>query len=355
MKMENHIRELLLWHNCVIIPGMGGFVTSYLKAEINNSRHLFAPPSKKIAFNKNLKNNDGLLANHIAIAENKSFEQAVKMIDDYSENSLALLNKGRQVILQGIGKLYFDKEQNLQFDPSHEVNLLIDSFGLSEFHSPLIKRQTLHKKIEKQFRDRQTVSIGRKPKLKKWSITTLVLAILAAIIWLPLQNDLFNDFSLNYSTLNPLSLISEPIYKPRSNNNSFKLIPSNDGLDEVTFKVAQKYLKPETLPDAGSPGAVSNVTTAMSGTTALSSNSIKNNRNESKDYYYVIGGCFSVLKNAENFIIQLKSKGFNAKIIDQHKGLYRVCYRSFTTKKEAFSLLDSLKKEENPEAWLLSY
>ena len=333
---------------------MGGFVTSYLQAEINTSRHLFVPPSKKIAFNKILKNNDGLLANHIAVAENKSFEQAVKMIDDYSENSLALLNKGRQVILQDIGKLYFDKEQNLQFEPSHEVNLLIDSFGLSEFHSPLIKRQTLHKKIEKQFRDRQTASIGRKPKLKKWSVTTLVLALLAALIWLPLQNGLFNDFSLNYSTLNPLSLISEPVYKPRSNNNSFKLIPSNDGLDEVTFKVSQKNLKPESLSEADFPGVVSNATTVMSRTTALS-NSIKNDGNENKDFYYVIGGCFSILENAENFIIQLKSKGFNAKVIDQHKGLYRVCYRSFTTKKEAFSLLDSLKKEENPEAWLLSY
>ena len=60
--IDNYICELLYDHDCVIIPGLGGFIANFEPARIIRKQHTIMPPSKKIAFNGKLKNNDGLLA-----------------------------------------------------------------------------------------------------------------------------------------------------------------------------------------------------------------------------------------------------------------------------------------------------
>ena len=66
MDIRNCIAELLSAHDCVIIPGLGGFIGNYSPARIDPVHHAFQPPFKKLLFNINLKQNDGLLANAVA-------------------------------------------------------------------------------------------------------------------------------------------------------------------------------------------------------------------------------------------------------------------------------------------------
>ena len=73
MKLEQYISKLLYQYDCVIVPGLGGFVANYKSATIQPVQNTFSPPSKGISFNKNLNNNDGLLANFIAQEETVSF------------------------------------------------------------------------------------------------------------------------------------------------------------------------------------------------------------------------------------------------------------------------------------------
>ena len=80
MKIELYIAQLLYRYQCVTIPGFGAFLTEIQSAKLNESTNSFSPPKKMIAFNANLKNNDGLLANHIALAEKTSYEYAVSKI-----------------------------------------------------------------------------------------------------------------------------------------------------------------------------------------------------------------------------------------------------------------------------------
>lgn len=349
MKIEKYIQELLFWHDCVIIPGFGGFVTSYVAAEINNTNHLFTPPSKKITFNKNLKNNDGLLANHIAVVENKSFYQALNLIEESVSSSLDILNKGKQINLKGIGKFYLNKENNLQFEPFGEINLLIDSFGLNEFHSPLIKREPLHKRIEKRFKDRPAIGSEKKSRLKKWAVTLAALPILAAMAWLPLKTDIFYDLSVNYSSLIPFSLITEPAFNPREENNSFNIVEVSDELDKTIISTEKNNI-PEESHASVTDELLEEPTINLEAKVA---NAVENIEAEDQSNFYVIAGCFGVIENAENMVSDLKSKGYNAKIVDKNKGLFRVCYKGFSTKDEAIDLLINVKNSENPAAWIL--
>ena len=80
MNLATYIKDLLYRYDCVIVPDFGGFVTKRISAKINETTHQFFPPSKQLSFNRNLNNNDGLLANYIASVENISFEKASNAI-----------------------------------------------------------------------------------------------------------------------------------------------------------------------------------------------------------------------------------------------------------------------------------
>ena len=74
--IEHHIGDLLLRHNCVIVPAFGGFVAKQISAKIDYDKGSMTPPRKSLLFNKQLINNDGLLINEISQSRDISFDEA---------------------------------------------------------------------------------------------------------------------------------------------------------------------------------------------------------------------------------------------------------------------------------------
>jgi len=140
MEINKYISALLHKHDCVIIPGFGGFVCSYQPAEIHPGQHSFHPPSKKILFNNELKANDGLLASHIAIESDISFDEALGQIEEVSAEMILRIENGERVKLDKVGVIYTDNQGNIQFDQDKSVNYLEDAFGLATFVSPPVQR-----------------------------------------------------------------------------------------------------------------------------------------------------------------------------------------------------------------------
>ena len=77
MKIEKYISALLYRYQCVTVPGFGAFLTEIQSAQLNGNTNTFYPPKKMVSFNPHLKNNDGLLANHVALQEKISYDDAV--------------------------------------------------------------------------------------------------------------------------------------------------------------------------------------------------------------------------------------------------------------------------------------
>ena len=61
IELSRHIESLLLHHDCVIVPGLGGFGTQYVPARRIEEEFLFLPPYRSVGFNQQLVLNDGLL------------------------------------------------------------------------------------------------------------------------------------------------------------------------------------------------------------------------------------------------------------------------------------------------------
>ena len=87
LPIDKHVVELLKHYDCVIITGLGGFILNRRESYINPITNEIYPPSKTVAFNKNLVHNDGLLANYLCESEGISYNEASVEILKFSRKT----------------------------------------------------------------------------------------------------------------------------------------------------------------------------------------------------------------------------------------------------------------------------
>jgi len=324
MDIQKFISDLLSEHDCVIIPGLGGFVGSYLPAQIHPVYHTFQPPSKKILFNINLRQNDGLLANHIVQSGKISFTEANEKIRLFTEETLRVLKSRKYLILPNIGKLYMGKEGNIQFDQDLRANLLPESFGLQPFFSAPIRPDTTLEKTEKrlQLRSEQKELVRKTiPKPLKWA-AILAVPVAAALLLSLAGYDSIKSGSWNYADLiSSLSPFSTAEKKPVRVNvqpvSSQEAPPGN-----TSFAPAKPVQSPPAEPQP--------------------------------EQFAVIVGAFRVENNAHKLVKTLNQQGVHAFILDRSSGgLSRVSTGVYNNRNEAEQMMNRMKSEGFPGAWLL--
>src|SRR6476620_3140403 len=128
MKIEQYISQLLYRYQCVTVPGFGAFLTEFQSAQLDESSHSFYPPKKLISFNPFIKNNDGLLANHLAEAEKISYEIAVNTIQNEVSHWKTKIQEFGSFSIKNIGDFSLNSERNIVFVPIDQVNYLKESF-----------------------------------------------------------------------------------------------------------------------------------------------------------------------------------------------------------------------------------
>lgn len=296
MQLSKYISDLLYRYECVIVPGFGGFVSNTISSTVNHFTHTFNPPTKKLSFNSQLINNDGLLANYIAASENISFEQAVSKIDiKVSQWQASLQNE--KLLLNAIGSLELNKENKIVFEPIESNNYLASSFGLDSFQSTSIKRLEYKQKVTQL-----AISENRKsPAYLKYAATVAVFLTIGALSWNSIQHK------------QAVTLANE--YKEAVTNKiETATFFINNPLPEINLDVVKKELPKK---------------------------------------FHLIAGAFGEKANAHKKVAQLKRKGFNAEIIGVNKwGLTQVSFESYTTRKEAVAHLQIIKKSIAKDAWL---
>ena len=341
--IQKYVVELLLKHDCVIIPNLGGFVAQYKSAALDDVTGFFSPPSKQILFNINLKNNDGLLANEIAQRKQITYNEANELIISFVSNVNQQLNTKKSFTLLELGTLIY--EENTLIFKQKSINFLTSSFGLAPINvnefKPIIETNSGANKI-----------IDLSPKVQtniKWWVAAAIVPLLFYTAWIPLKTDLFNNPSnFNYSDLNPftytknsVSSIHEetPIITDNAKNNS-----------ALTEKHTKEVKAPKTTValelEAEVESAVIEETTIKTPEVVLETPvSIQ---------YHVIVGCFGNRKNANRLVKKLNRKGYSAFELDLHKNLHRIALGTFHDKDDALTAQKKIKTEENMSSWILT-
>jgi hypothetical protein len=307
MKIENYIAQLLYRYQCVTVPGFGAFLTEIQSAQLEESSHSFFPPKKLISFNSYLKNNDGLLANHIAQTEKTSYEYAVSAIQYEVFSWKKTLQETGVFAIKNVGEFCLNADRNLIFTPYDQTNYLSSSFGLSPFVSPLVKRAIFEQQLESL---EETGTIQLVPEHKnKYSLLKY-----AAVFVLGLGLTATVGYPIYQNEIETQKIIVETAVQRQVQNK----------IQEATFFI-ESPIPAVTL-------------------------TVK----EGKLPYHIMAGAFRDEANAQRIFEDLSEKGYKAKRIERNKhGLYPVLYGSFTTYAEAEKLKNEIRAKENPEAWIL--
>lgn len=130
VNLIDSVPELLYKHNCVIIPGFGGFITNFKHSGFEESRNLISPSCKKVAFNQSLTENDGLLVSSWAQQKGISYKEASDDVTSFSEFLRERIFSNKSFDFKNIGTFYLSAEDKIIFVPYQGLNFLESSFGL---------------------------------------------------------------------------------------------------------------------------------------------------------------------------------------------------------------------------------
>lgn len=338
---ENIIGDLLLRHNCVIIPSFGGFVAKPVSARVDYTKGLITPPGKSLLFNKQLVNNDGLLISELALRSSESYDSAERVVDSVVAGWNADLKNGKRIEIERVGILFRDEENNICFEQDRFFNLLLESYGLGKVHfvsapnlkvvkgkeekpgertkiiafDPLPEEITGTIDSEKGIHPDQTPA--RKRTAWKYIAAACMMPILFYTIWIPVKTDVLESGVISIKDFNPFYNTSEGSYieKPLEGTQSEeteKVKPLKEELEELdnefyTYRIDGTHFVPVKLKSD---------VTAETQTTE--------NHTVLPDAMNFIVGCFGNKTNADNLVESLKSQGFNARVVDIHNGLHRV-------------------------------
>jgi hypothetical protein len=342
MDFYKYIAELLYDHDCVVVPGLGGFVTNYSPAKIHPVLHTFSPPRKAILFNARLRSNDGVLAHYIAEKEKISYDQALFNIKQFAENILGLIEKKRNAEIVKVGVLFQDAEGILQFEPSKEVNYLLSSFGLTEFVSPAIQRRVFPSRQDRRLYDRPVVRRDRRIPVALKRAIWIGLPVLALLIAGSLSINTLKQIYTQYSNVFPDFVGQKEKIENEKSPANLKTITKTNISDNKTFRSADNK-KSNVIRSSNKEKQTGNTETKNSSASLAAHK------------FYIVGNCFLIEENAKKYIRSLKEKGYDGAgyFLPPKKKLFRAYFSSFNDRADAEPELKSIREKETPDAWLL--
>lgn len=322
MDITFYLVELLRLHDCVIVPDLGGFVTNYRPAEMDLANNSFNPPVKEIIFTGKLSKNDGLLVNYISETEGVGYFEARQIISEFVDEIWSKLENGEKIEFQNVGSLQFDRNEKLIFEPEVHENFLLEAYGMDGFQFPVLE----HKEIissKRVFADKEAV----RPVFSSRKAKALIVGIpiLLAMIFIPVSKYSWNN--------NPNTQVS-----------STASIPTSIMGTPVVKAVIDSAVVKKTPLKADSVVAMPAVISAQPAPVTI----------KSDGRYRLIGGCFKLRENADNFLSKLKASGFKSELKVQPNGSFLVIVQTYTDKNEAMVALKGLRESEPQAGYWMS-
>ena len=381
IELAQHIEVLLLENDCVIVPGLGGFVAHYTPAMRVAEENVFLPPTRIIGFNPQLKMNDGLLVQSYMAVYDTDFSDATRIVEKEVAYISTALHEDGKVDLPNIGELRYSIHGIYDFAPyDHKITTPylygLDSFEMQELAE--LKKPYMEKTI------RYSVPVVPEDKKRRFEIkfnrsylsnAVAMIAVVALFFFLstPIENT--EVVEGNYAQLLPNELF-EMIEKESLAINPIVVSRKADTLKTSAQKNTGQKAKKKVVPVAvrevkvGQANAQNApvVSQPKQQAAEVSSSTSVTTKSEiqkttagtvapslvSAQKYHVIIASVGTEKDAEAMAKQLIEKGYpHAKAI-VGDGKMRVSIESCGTETEAYQALNRVRQNETyKNAWVL--
>ncbi|WP_430405423.1 hypothetical protein [Fluviicola sp.] len=383
LTVEQLIGDLLLQHNCVIVPSFGGFVAQRTSAKIDSVKGVIIPPKKSVLFNKQLINNDGLLVAALSQANSIPYAAAAEEVQAHITEWEAKLQMGGRITIDRVGNLFYDQERNLCFEQDRFYNLLLESFGLSSVHFVsvadaeakashetllhVVKAVEMEQKqllphsepsfvlneepivpvlevVHEERIQQRTLPLKKKSSAWRYVAAAGLLPIAFYSFWIPVKTDVLESGVVSLSDFNPFHSSKPGTYIAPETSYSFPKRESKKQLDNLPSNVKtfsyemdedtyvpvslnkKKEIVQEVVSETSQPEMVETPKKVVEQPKA---NPVIPTPSTSKGGQIIVGS-YSDKKNAEDLIKLLESNGMTGQIMEQVKfGLLPVMHRNF--------------------------
>lgn len=347
ISLARHIQLLLLEHDCVIVPNLGGFIANHAEARYNDSGDaLFLPPFRSIGFNPQLQVNDGLLVQSYMTAYDASYPAACLQMEQDVEMIINILDRNGVVELEGVGTITKSLGNKITFS-SYEAGILTPSlYGLYSFEMESLEHVINAKKAEelltndsellikpqdennkKEHRKTITITLNRK-------LIDIAVSAAAAII-------LF--FGVSYPTLHRNASDSDTCVASACavtpNNEVKSHIPQSK--ESASTTQIKKDVNKEVKKDENN---------VVEDSTREKEESIEEPK------FAIVLASYVSQANATEYIELMKKQGFTESRYVKKGKVSRILYSGFQTEDEAYKTLTELRKQsgEFAQAWVLA-
>ena len=386
IELERHIEILLLNNDCVIVPGLGGFMAYHVEARYDLRDSMFLPPLRALGFNPQLTSlNDSLLAQSYVEAYDISYPEATRRIEAEVAEVKEILDATGSYELHDIGTLYINKEGKLEYEPCEAGILSPSLYGLNAFEmkrlttdaeetatSHHIETKTKHEKaIENPTVDLPSAAApqeGEQDTVINTEDDDKEATIHIKVSWI-------RNFAATAAAVIAFFLLSVPV---KNSNPDVAISKSpNETILELmsTAQVITQHSHQDVAADAKETLPVAedvvleNIepmpTEGVKHETEVHPNQAKEQKAEetkpevsvtaetnSKSYCIVLASRVTQA-NAQIFIDKLKKKGIDSVNIYTHNKINRVVYGAYSTESDAQEALRKLRMhDEFEQAWV---
>lgn len=379
-ELARHIEVLLLENDCVIVPGLGGFIAHNKAAEFKDSANVFCPPVRTIGFNPQLIINDGLLAQSYMQAYDTDFPDASRKIESVVSQIKDSLYKNGQAELENIGTLYYTMAGVYGFEPYQNAFFSPSLYGLGSFSiSPLselkpVKETAVEPRIiietvpsseeDSKEKAKQRHIIKR---MAEHAVGIAAAVILFFVLSVPVENtyldnssyaslgaetmlDAIRSKSMATTSLETKDIKQNNATNRRNNVNTLRPVAVKSVKVEKAEPKASKEVK--ALPAVAKKEVIKAESVKAE---TKSTKEVQKSKSSQNKGMFIIVASLPTMQDAEKELAKFKKQGYEEATILTSDNRYRIALYSYTDKSKAYEKINELRKDEQfKTAWLLN-
>ena len=373
IELAKHIEVLLLENDCVIVPGLGGFIAHYRSCVYNEDTGEFCPPARTIGFNPQLVMNDGLLVQSYMQAYNTDFPDATRKIEKLVQKQKEDIYRYGHIYLNNVGTLYYNMNGVYEFEPEANGFFTPSLYGLQGFTFPKLSPENVpqEKPLVEYAMPRTIKTSTRRSSFhyRRWSknIVAIAAAILLFFLFsIPVENTYLDDAEYaslgstglfdaikNHSMASSIITVSPSVQQQEKKQKTVKKqsVKNNiNTLKPVAVKIEKVAAAPSAKPAAH---VVKDVKQPVEKKTPAA-NKVPQ-KATTKAGIYIIVASLATNSDAMQVVKQMQQKGYKEAQILESDGRFRVAINRYTNQTDAYKQIKELKKNADfASAWVLT-
>ena len=365
IELKRHIEILLLDNDCVVVPGLGGFVAHHIDARYDARDGVYLPPLRTLGFNQKLDMNDSLLAQSYVEAYDMSYPEAMRKIDEEVGELKSALEKDGFYDLSDIGTLVVNADGRYEFDPCESGILTPSLYGLSSVDVPLLLEDggaaTIPAAIEMPVKSVTEERGGAEKPAAQQSQQVFPYgeSKLAEKLCADGEGDSEKTISIKVSLLRNVLAVACAVL-------AFFMLatPINNVNDEMSVSMSGigSGLLYNLVPRDANPGAANvagekikaiptarpvNIMRKKVESPIKGVKPVSKQKNMQTEVYCIVLACRITKSNADTFVKTLHKQGLDeARVLEQEGESLKVVYGNYESKTKALSELKQLRENE---------